>query len=307
MSKVIMYHYIRNFNNDFPYFNFLSLEDFKKQNNFFSKRKKFISLNEDLSENYNKDKFLLTFDDGLKEHLDIAKFLKKKNILGLFFIPTMQLENNDFLPIHKIHLIFGKYNSNELVDIFKKFEIKTDFENKIFDLFQRQKKFFTKSNKEMKKKIFLKTILNNIDQKNPKLTKKVFNFCFSKKKQKKIFKNFYLNLRDIKELKKIGMQIGCHSYGHKVLSKMSYKQQYKDVSKSLNFLSRILKKKVDYFCYPYGGFNVLNKDTIKILKEKKIKYSFNVDSKDWSSKSNKLLIPRYDCNEFKFGKIYKYN
>ena len=42
MSKVIMYHYIRNFDDEFPYFNFLSLEDFKKQNNFFSKRKKLL-------------------------------------------------------------------------------------------------------------------------------------------------------------------------------------------------------------------------------------------------------------------------
>jgi peptidoglycan/xylan/chitin deacetylase (PgdA/CDA1 family) len=307
MSQVIMYHYIRNFDDEFPYFNFLSLEDFKKQNDFFSKRKEFISLKEDLSENYNRDKFLLTFDDGLKEHLNIAKFLKKKNILGLFFIPTMQLENKDFLPIHKMHLIFGKYNSFELVDIFKKFEIKTDLKNKTFDLFQGQKKFFTKSNKEMKKKIFLKTILNNIEQKDPKLTKNIFNFCFNKTIQKKIFKNFYLNFRDIRELDNMGMQIGCHSYGHKVFSKMSYKQQYKDISKSLNFLSRILKKKINYFCYPYGGFKVLNKNTIQILKKKKILYSFNVDSKNWSSKSNKLLIPRFDCNEFKFGKIYKYN
>ena len=219
----------------------------------------------------------------------------------------MQLENKDFLPIHKMHLIFGKYDSIELVDIFKKFEIKTVFKNKIFDLFQGQKKFFTKGNEEMKKKIFLKTILNNVEQKDPKLTKKIFNFCFNKTIQKKIFKNFYLNFRDIRELDNMGMQIGCHSYGHKVFSKMSYKQQYKDISKSLNFLSKILKKKVNYFCYPYGGSKVLNKNTIQILKKKKIKYSFNVDSKNWSSKSNELLIPRFDCNEFRFGKIYKYN
>ena len=306
MSKVIMYHYIRNYNSDFPYFNFLSLDDFKKQNIFFSKKKKFINLNEDLSDNYDKDRFLLTFDDGLKEHLKIAKFLKKKNILGIFFIPTMQLKKKDFLPIHKIHLIFGKYNSSELVEIFKKFDIKTVFENQIFDIFQGQKKFFNEGKKEMKKKIFLKTILNNLDQEKPRFTKKIFNFCFSKIYQKKIFKNFYLNSKDIIELKNIGMKIGCHSYQHKVLSKMSYKQQYRDISKSINFLSRILKKKVDCFCYPYGGLSVINKNTLEILKEKKIKYSFNVDSKNWSTKSDKLLIPRFDCNEFKFGKIYKY-
>ena len=39
MSKVIMYHYIRNFNKNLPYLNFLHIRDFKKQINYFKKEK----------------------------------------------------------------------------------------------------------------------------------------------------------------------------------------------------------------------------------------------------------------------------
>ena len=77
MSKVIMYHYIRKFNLNNPYFNFLHFKDFKKQNEYLRK-KRFIKIDDDLDQNYNKNKFLLTFDDGLKEHLKVAKYLKKK-------------------------------------------------------------------------------------------------------------------------------------------------------------------------------------------------------------------------------------
>ena len=302
-----MYHYIKSFNKEIPFFNFLHFDDFKKQNNYFEKKRGFIKITDNLEQIYDKSKFLLTFDDGLKEHLKIAKYLKQKNILGIFFIPGMQLEKSDFLPIHKIHLIFGKYSANELITIYKKFKIKINFKKDIFSIFEKQKNFLEKKKlfSENDKKIYLKTILNNLDQKNPKIVKNIFNYCFNKKTQKKIFRNFYLNAKDIKTLDKLGMKIGAHGHHHKVLSKLNFKIQKKDINKSINILSNILDKKISYFCYPYGGFRVFNKNTIKILKEKKIIYSFNVDSKDWKIKSNPYYVPRYDCNQFKYGKIFK--
>ena len=89
MSKVVMYHYIRNFDKSLPYFNFLHLSDFKKQINYLEKKESFFRISDDLDKNFSKNKFLLTFDDGLKEHLNVAKYLKKKNILGFFFIPSL--------------------------------------------------------------------------------------------------------------------------------------------------------------------------------------------------------------------------
>ena len=103
------------------------------------------------------------------------------------------------------------------------------------------------------------------------------------------------------------MIIGAHGYDHRVLSKLSYNSQKNDILKSINILSGILNKKISYFCYPYGGFKTFNKKTIMILKKKKITHSFSVESKDWTVKSNTHFLPRYDCNEFKYGKIFKIN
>jgi peptidoglycan/xylan/chitin deacetylase (PgdA/CDA1 family) len=304
-----MYHYIRSFNKNYPYLNFLDFEDFKKQNNYFENHQGFVKITDNLDQCFSENKYLLTFDDGLKEHLKVAKYLYEKNILGIFFIPGKQLEKKDFLSIHKIHLIFSIYNSDQLISIFKRFNIDTNFKKNIFFIFDKQKDllekkdFFTENNK----KIYLKTILNNLDQKNLNIVNNIFNYCISKKEQKKIFKNFYLNYHDIKKLYNFGMKIGGHSYSHKVLSKLNYNQQKIDIYKSINILSKILKKKIQYFSYPYGGFKVFNHSTIKILKEKNIKYVFNVDSNDWVKKSSKFFIPRYDCNKFKHGQIFKKN
>ena len=88
----------------------------------------------------------------------------------------MQLEKSDFLPIHKIHLLFGKYNSDELLDIYNKFKIKVNFNKDIYSIFRNQKKFLDKKNliSENNKKVYLKTLLNNFDQKNPRLVKQIF-------------------------------------------------------------------------------------------------------------------------------------
>ncbi len=304
MSKVLMYHYIRSFDKKFPYFNFLHVKDFKKQNVYLKKKKGFFDLNESITKNIKKNKILLTFDDGLKEHLNIAEYLNKKKIIGFFFIPSLPLIENDFLPVHKLHLIFGKYNSDQIKYILKKLRIKLNTKL-IFSYFKKQKNFLqNKKNSERNEKIYLKTLLNNIDQKNPKVIRKIFNFCFKKSEQKKIFKNFYLNKKDIKKIDKLGMLIGSHGHSHKILSKMNYYLQMEDITKSLDFLSKIIKKKINYFCFPYGGFNMFNKNTLRILKRNGIIYSFNVHSRDWTYRSNNLFIPRYDCNEFKYGQIF---
>ena len=75
MTRVIMYHYIREFDKNFPYFDFLHKKDFKKQINWLSKK---FNIIKNIDENI-KDKTILTFDDGTKDHLWVAKYLKSMN------------------------------------------------------------------------------------------------------------------------------------------------------------------------------------------------------------------------------------
>ena len=91
-----MYHYIKNFNKREPYFNFLHFDDFKKQNNFLEKKSGFIKITDSLEKSYNKNKFLLTFDDGLKEHLKVAKYLKKKILWEFFLYLVCKLKSQIF-------------------------------------------------------------------------------------------------------------------------------------------------------------------------------------------------------------------
>ena len=88
-----MYHYIRDYNKAYPYFNNLSKDEFKRQLIKFNKEYGII---ENISELSKKNKkVLLTFDDGFKDHFFAAKELSKINKIGIFFANfTFKIKKN---------------------------------------------------------------------------------------------------------------------------------------------------------------------------------------------------------------------
>ena len=314
MSKLIMYHYIQNYKKEFPDLNFLHKKNFIKQINYFSKTNKLFSISEkfEIQKKIN-NKIILTFDDGLKSHLNVAKYLNSKNICGIFSIPTKHLMENDFLDIHKLHLIFAKYTSKEVNNIFqKKIDTKKLVylkKKNIFNHFQGQRNLYNayNLNSEIRKKIFIKTQINYYSNYDKNVISNIFNYFFSKAEQRRIFLKFYLNKNDIKKISRLGMIISSHSHSHKNINLLNLKNQFEDIKTSKKILEKLIAKKIFFFTYPYGGKNTYNSKTIKYLKKLNFKYALTVKNKNFSRNDNNFEVPRYDCNLFKYGKVVKKN
>ena len=280
-------------------------KNFNKQISFFRK-KKILNLSENFEDFLkSKNKILLSFDDGIKDHYFVFKKLLKLNLKAIFFIPSYPLIKKDFLDTHKVHLILGRFELHEIMEVFEKFKIKINF--KKINIFDKNYQLKKAKNLDEKKKILIKIFLNFYLKKNKnQMIKKLFNYFFTKKIQKKIFKDFYLNSKNIKEMSNSGMIIGGHSYSHKLLENLNYKNQKFEVEKNINHLSKIIGKKINYFAYPYGGRFSFNKKTVKILKDKQVQFLFNTGNKNVAARLKEHDMPRFNCNKFKFGKIYKY-
>ena len=294
--KSIMYHYIRNYNKEFPYHNYLEKKIYKKQIKNFSKLG--IASNKEEIYSYNK-KYILTFDDGYKDHLWVAKELKKNNCIGLFFISSLPYKKNELLDVHKTHLIIGKVGGTLALKELKKY------------LNKKKNNSFLNTNEKRKYKA---AYVKHQDGRNKKEFKKIMNYYGDIKIKNKILnyllkvfdidikaKDYYLSKNEIKYMSDIGMIIGSHTVSHALLSRLSYKEQYKEISENKDFIENLTKKKCDTFCYPYGGKISYNSNTIKILKKLKFKLAYTVKYKDISKKDflNKPLeLPRYDCNQF---------
>ena len=294
--KSIMYHYVRNKSKLFPNYNILEKKNFVNQIKKFSKTG-LISSHKELF--ISSDKFLPTFDDGFKDHIFAAEVLKKYNSIGIFFIPTSPLKNNTMLDVHKTHLILGKVKSLEALNELENYLNK----NKISNFFNKNEKLKYKS-----------AYKNHLDDHNKKKFKKIINYYGNLKLKHKILdyllkkfeintksKDYYLNKKEIKYLNSLGMIIGSHSDSHTLLSRLSYKEQFKELNNSKIFLEKILNKSIDNFCYPYGGKVSYNNNTLKILKKLKYKLAFSVEYRDISLKDieqKPYELPRYDCNLF---------
>ena len=294
--KSIMYHYIRNKNKLFPYYNILEKKNYINQIKKFSKTGLINSFEELF---FDSDKYLPTFDDGFKDHIYAAEILKKYNGIGLFFIPTSPLKNNIILDVHKTHLILGKVKGLVALNELEKYLNK----NKIKKYYSQKEKLkykiaYKRHNDDVHKKEF-KKIMNYYG--NLKLRHKILDYLLKKFEINIKPKDYYLNKKEIKYLSSLGMIIGSHSESHTLLSRLSYEKQFKEIKNSKTFLEKIINKNIDTFCYPYGGKISYNNNTLKILKKLKFKLAYSVDYRNITIKDLKnkpYELPRFDCNLF---------
>jgi peptidoglycan/xylan/chitin deacetylase (PgdA/CDA1 family) len=291
-----MYHYIGNITKKFPYYRKLSISSFDKQLKKFSE----IGLVNKYKELFlPSKKVIMTFDDGLKDHIYAAEKLKKLSSTGIFFISTMPYKNHQILDVHKTHLITGKIDGSEILDQMNKYLTKNKIKN------------FSDPNEE--RKFDKKYKVDDQDQSIKKF-KKLMNFCGEINLRTKIlnhllkyfeinykYSDYYLTKKEIRYLRYLGMIIGAHTETHSVLSRMNYKQQFKEINNCKKYLQNITNSEINLFCYPYGDKTSYNHNTIKILRKLKFKQAYSVLKKDISSyylKNKYLELPRYDCNLF---------
>lgn len=308
--KAIMYHYVRPFDKEFPNFNNLHIDDFIKQLDYFEKEYGFVS-KEEFINCFTTGKpskgVVLTFDDGLYCHFDyVFKELKKRNLWGIFYIPTQPYMEGKLLDVHRTHLLLGKHDSKKIFSYLEKI-----IDNSFFDMskIQEFKKFTYETQENDQYTLLVKRILNYfISYKyREEILNKLMNHFIPNENE--ILKSFYLTPSQIKQIHDAGMIIGSHTVNHPVMSRLDDMEQNFQILESFNFLEGIVKTfHQKTFCYPYGGFHSFTKETENILIKNKCLYSFNVEQRDIESHdltNRQQALPRYDCNQFKYGQVRK--
>ncbi len=91
--KILYYHYVRPAPADMPHFRYLHLEDFLAQLDFLGEEHGFVK-RADFLEAVREGTDLprgvaLTFDDGLRDHVDyVLPELERRGLWAMFFIPN---------------------------------------------------------------------------------------------------------------------------------------------------------------------------------------------------------------------------
>ena len=116
----VMYHYVRPGPGTLPNYPYLALADFERQLDRFDDTLGLVG-----REAFERwvggaaapSGFLLTFDDGLRDHVDfVLPVLRRRGLFGLFYVPSAPLTDGVVLDVHKLHLALGRVGGSALLD-----------------------------------------------------------------------------------------------------------------------------------------------------------------------------------------------
>lgn len=159
-----------------------------------------------------KPEQVLTFDDGLKDHLEVGRILADKGIAGVFFVPSGIFDGH-FVDSHKIQFINSVLADGFVVNFIKQ---ELNFDGDDWDeLYLNLSTSLWKTNIWPKEKIFMTRFFRSYH--NITLRREILDSLFMQyvvSEDKHLHKDFYMTERDARELLRLGHQVG----GHGVLS-----------------------------------------------------------------------------------------
>jgi len=294
----IMYHYVRPVSKVYPNLNILDIEIFKRQLDYFEKEYGFLS-KRDYQDAVRKGKnpkgVVLTFDDGFKDHFKfVLPELKKRGLWGIFYVSTGIYQSNELLGVHRVHFLKGKYGSRVILKEALKYIDASMHDHNTIDEFDKEIYAAKNYNEDEKK---LRRLFNYYVSYKYRdiILKKLMTKFFD---EAKLFSEVYLSIEEIQELVLAGNIVGSHTVSHRVLSRLSYQEQFDEIKDSFDFIESIVSQDYKSFCYPYGFSSSYNLSSLKILDELNINDACVFDNKAQHNDIKKHELSRIDCNQF---------
>lgn len=225
-------------------------------------------------------KYIYTFDDGLIDHLNVAKLFFEKSIKAIFFVPSAPIVKREMICSHKIQFVLASAReeiilSKLLNTISKEFDIedgyleqfrKSRWENNIWS---DEMVFITRILREFKTSSERNHLLNDLFSK------------FVSSDEKDFANNFYLSLQQVKEISEMGHLIGGHGNKSKDLLYCTNPEINDEILISNEFISQF-NSELKVYAYANGGFNDYAIELLNALNFKKA-FTTNLDNQGFSS------------------------
>ena len=241
--------------------NFRNQLTFLKKNRFV-----FLTMTELINAFTNKKKInktvVITFDDGYNNVLTNAyPIMKEFNAKGCLYLVSDLINNDKLLWTDYIETVVRNSPVGDFEFVFK---------GKTIHYFLDNKKSFEDAIQDLKTK--LRTLSNN--ERISHMTQ------FSNKKINNVPKEFiFAQWKDIQNLDRKILEIGCHTKSHPNLTSLSSSKEFEEEIKNSKIeIERMIGYEIIHFCYPAGDYN---KDIINKVKEYEyksavtIKHGFN--------------------------------
>lgn len=276
MMTVVMYHYVRDPNKSlYPRIRGLTPEAFAWQVDYLRRHYSVISP-EQLRAHLCRQQALpersclLTFDDGLRDHLEtVVPVLQARGLTACFFPPAKSVLTHHVLDVHKIHFILAAVPDIETVlTALKQAVDDLEGESGVPPLARLEADFQSANRLNSPAERFIKYVL----QKG--LPRRWRNTLCSRFFQRYVTADeasfaadLYLSVSELRDLQAVGMEVGGHGYMHDWLGTLPRDEQQAEVEATLAFLHTIWRRPVRQWMmsYPSGSFDAT---TLALLRRR---------------------------------------
>ncbi len=278
-------------NRQYEYRNMILDKDFKWQLDFLSCYYNKISIEQfmDFREgkiNLPQNPFLITFDDGYRNNLQVATpLLKEKGISAIFFITSGLIGSREELLWTDLitYLLFATKKKKVRVLLLNEVEFSLETE-KFRELASIRIRSFLKnaSKQEITRVIAaLKSQLDDVESVTPNKYKERYEF---------------LSWKEAINLLETGMVVGSHTVSHPILATLSLQMSKFEITKSKEEIEAHLKKPCDYFSYPNGKSSDFGTLHEKMLEEANYKCAFSQISGVNDKDTNRYALRRINID-----------
>ena len=199
--------------------------------------------------------FLLTFDDGLADHVEVvAPILEARGLRGVFFVPARVLETGRMESAHQIHLLQAKLGDQAFLAAVTEWLIRHhpqgDRLDEVDQAAARRVYHYESAERAAVKYLLAFTLPSQVRE-------EMIAVLFARRvgDPGEYARRWYLDAGDLTALVRAGHTIGGHGFAHEPYLRLSAPEQVRDLSRCASVLRQILGPGTRPFSYAYGSFD----------------------------------------------------
>ena len=291
---LVMYHYVRDPVESQPGIAAIGMEDFEGQVEHLLRH--YEPLEPDALVSAVREGapvpsgFLLTFDDGVRDHYDnVAPVLERHGIYGIFAPIGLPYLHHKIPFVQKNQLVRGRLGEDGVADAYVAVaeeiapEVAAIIENAPIGDYRRG------SEKYLKFKFASNRLIPR------EVSERIMDHLFAEhvsEDEAGYISQLYITEGEIIDLRRRGHAIAGHSISHPSLPQLGEDDQEREINAAKGWLELLLDEPLAWWNYPYGDFDERSERVCERLGIE-IAYSTRPPS-DWVSHDDRFRVPRVD-------------
>ena len=300
----VMYHYVRpqaGALHDYPY---LALDDFERQLDYFSDHFGFVTregFEQWVTGGAVPDGVLLTFDDGLSDHVEfVFPALRRRGVFGLFYIGSAPLTDGVVLEVHKLQLALGRLGGPSAFA-----RVQARYPQLLEASGEDDLGHYAGQSSDLPTKR-LKQLLNwKLDPvRRREVVDDLFALAFVGDDAPRA-EDVYVDEAGVRQLVDDGMGVGAHGHEHLRLSGLTPDLQQREIQQACSLI-KTLAGTLDWgYCYAHGLPGSFDTTSEQLVASAGCPFAFAVAADTTIetpiAMTARFALPRQNCNTFPSG------